>query len=111
MSKSTTKSRHVSHVAHHASETADNLKGLVHEAKSALSTAGDQATDKIQVLRERLQEGLTGFRTRVKVISKVVKRQAARADHTIRANPYQSLGVAAGAGFVAGYLISRRRSD
>jgi ElaB/YqjD/DUF883 family membrane-anchored ribosome-binding protein len=111
MSKSNTKSSHVSHVARHASETAHKLKGLVHEAKTAVSDGGDHASDKIQALRDRLQDGLTGFRSRVKVISKVVKRQAARADDTIRANPYQSLGVAAGAGFVAGYLISRRNSD
>jgi ElaB/YqjD/DUF883 family membrane-anchored ribosome-binding protein len=40
----------------------------------------------------------------------VVREKAKSVDKTIRAKPYQSLGVAAGAGLVAGYLISRRRS-
>jgi ElaB/YqjD/DUF883 family membrane-anchored ribosome-binding protein len=111
MSKSISKSRHASHLGAHASHRADDLKGLVHEAKTALTDAGGQASDKIQALRDRLQDGLKGFRNRVKLVSKVVRRQAARADDTIRANPYQSLGIAVGAGFVAGYLVSRRHTD
>jgi ElaB/YqjD/DUF883 family membrane-anchored ribosome-binding protein len=31
-----------------------------------------------------------------------------RADGAIRENPYQTIGIAAGIGLIAGYLLSRR---
>jgi ElaB/YqjD/DUF883 family membrane-anchored ribosome-binding protein len=111
MSSSTTKSRAVvsRHITH-AAKSAEHLNGLAHDAKDTLSRNGTKAIGKIQALSNRIQEGKKAAVNQVKRAAVVVREKAKSVDKTIRAKPYQSLGVAAGAGLVAGYLISRRRS-
>jgi ElaB/YqjD/DUF883 family membrane-anchored ribosome-binding protein len=112
MTKTSLKSRSAHRLANHVSAAVDDshLKGMVVEAKTALSNAGEHATDEIKALSERLRESLAGFQAQLKSMAKVVRRRASEMDDRIRTNPYQSLGIAAGAGLVAGYLISRRHS-
>jgi ElaB/YqjD/DUF883 family membrane-anchored ribosome-binding protein len=97
--KSKPASRHGNHVA--------VSTPLARLAKRALARA--ETTREVQSLTSRLRTGIAGARTRAKRVAKAVSKQAARADKTIRAKPYHSIGVAAGAGLVAGYLIARRR--
>jgi ElaB/YqjD/DUF883 family membrane-anchored ribosome-binding protein len=111
MSTSTTsRSRRVSASNHNSNHSSDHLKNIVREAKVAVSEAGDQASDKIVALRSQLKAGVAGIKSRAKNVTKAVRQQAAKADKKIRANPYKSIGIAAGAGLVAGYLVSRRRA-
>jgi ElaB/YqjD/DUF883 family membrane-anchored ribosome-binding protein len=110
MSNSTAKSKAVSRRINQAAESAHHLHALAHDAKSTISSNGTKAVSRIQSLSDRFQDGKNAALTKVKTAAKAVRAQAARVDKTIRAKPYQSLGVAAGAGLVAGYLISRRRS-
>jgi ElaB/YqjD/DUF883 family membrane-anchored ribosome-binding protein len=111
MSTSTAKSKTISHQIDRAAKSAHQLHDAAHDAKSAISRNGTQAAGKIKALRERVQDGTRAAITTVKSAATSVRARAARVDKTIRAKPYQSLGVAAGAGLVAGYLISRRRSS
>lgn len=90
-----------------AESTVEELKALLREAELALSQAGDTASDEVQVLRERLRDVLTDGQATVKDLAAAARRQAVRADETIRTNPYQAIGIAAGVGLLAGYLISR----
>ncbi len=94
-----------------ADSTVDELKALLREAESALSHAGDTASDEVQELRERLRDVLADGQATVKNLAAAARRQAAKADETIRANPYQAIGIAAGVGLLAGYLISRSCSN
>jgi ElaB/YqjD/DUF883 family membrane-anchored ribosome-binding protein len=106
----TTKSRAiVSRRITQAAKSAQHLNGLAHDAKDSISRNGTKAVSKIKTLRDRLQDGKKAAVTQVKRAAAVVREKAASVDKTIRAKPYQSLGVAAGAGLVAGYIISRRR--
>lgn len=73
----------------------------------ALSEAGDQASDKVVALRDRLRDALAEGKDVMKDIASTARRQAAQADEVIRANPYAAIGVATGLGLLAGYLISR----
>jgi ElaB/YqjD/DUF883 family membrane-anchored ribosome-binding protein len=110
MSTSTTNSRAaVSRRITKAAKAAEHLNGLAHDAKDSIGRSGSNAAGKIRSLGERLQEGGKSAVTQVKRSAAAVRAKAASVDKTIRSKPYQSLGIAAGAGLVAGYLISRRR--
>jgi ElaB/YqjD/DUF883 family membrane-anchored ribosome-binding protein len=111
MSNSTAKSKSGAPSIDRAANSAQHLRELAKDAKASLTRNGASAAKKVQSLGERLRDGKTAAVTQVKRAAKAVRTQAARVDKTIRAKPYQSLGVAAGAGLVAGYLISRRRSS
>lgn len=89
------------------STTIDDLKALIREAEEALSSAGDNASDDIEDLRERLREVLAEGQSRIRNLTDTLRRQAGAADDAIRANPYQSIGIATGVGLLAGFLISR----
>lgn len=90
-----------------ADATAEDLRDLLREAELALSDAGVQATDKVTELRERLRDALANGKDTMKHLAASARRQAEHADEVIRENPYVAIGVAAGVGLVAGYLISR----
>jgi ElaB/YqjD/DUF883 family membrane-anchored ribosome-binding protein len=111
MSNSTTKSKAaVSRRITQAARSAHHLNGLAHDATASISRNGTRAASKIESLRDSFLEGKKVALAKVKGAATAVRAKAVRVDKTIRAKPYQSLGIAAGAGLVAGYLISRRRS-
>src|SRR6202042_1657264 len=98
MSNSTAKSKTVARRIDQAAKSAHHIHAAVHDAKSAVSRNGAQAVGTIQAIRDKVQGGTKVAITKVKKAAASVRAQAARADKTIRAKPYQSLGVAAGAG-------------
>jgi ElaB/YqjD/DUF883 family membrane-anchored ribosome-binding protein len=96
--------------------TAQTPQDLLNELRSLVSDAekmmGDSLTehseDALSALRsrfdaaqERLGDLYTGARKRVIAGAKYT-------DETIRANPYQSLAIAAGIGLLVGVLVGRR---
>jgi ElaB/YqjD/DUF883 family membrane-anchored ribosome-binding protein len=111
MSNSTAKSKALTRRIDQAAKSAHNIHAAAHDAKSAISRNGVQAVGAIKTLRGKIQDGTKAAITKVKSAGTAVRAGAVRVDKTIRAKPYQSLGVAAGAGLVAGFLISRRRSS
>jgi ElaB/YqjD/DUF883 family membrane-anchored ribosome-binding protein len=74
--------------------TGDSLSEPTDDAVSALRTRFDAA-------QERLGELYTGARKKVVAGAKCT-------DEAIRANPYQSLAIAAGVGLLVGVLVGRR---
>jgi ElaB/YqjD/DUF883 family membrane-anchored ribosome-binding protein len=89
----------------------DDLKALLREAEEALGNADDSQSDEVQALRERLRDVLAEGQSKFKNVSDAVRRQAGRADEVIRSKPYQTIGVAAVIGLLAGFLMSRGRSS
>jgi ElaB/YqjD/DUF883 family membrane-anchored ribosome-binding protein len=67
------------------------------------------STDTIEPLRERVSRMISDGRTAIGNLSTSVRRQAGRANKSIRANPYRAIGIAAGVGLLAGYIFSRTR--
>jgi ElaB/YqjD/DUF883 family membrane-anchored ribosome-binding protein len=86
--------------------TVEELRALIREAEEALGGAGDGG--EIEELRERLREAVSDGQNLIHNLGDNLKRQARRADEAIRANPYQTIGIATGVGLLAGYLLSRR---
>jgi ElaB/YqjD/DUF883 family membrane-anchored ribosome-binding protein len=87
--------------------TVEDLKALILEAQEALENVGESATVEVQALRDRLRQVLSEGRHTIKGLADAARRQAGRADDAIRANPYPTIGVAAGLGLIAGILLSR----
>jgi ElaB/YqjD/DUF883 family membrane-anchored ribosome-binding protein len=88
----------------------NDLRGLVAEAEKILGDdISEGSHDLIANMRARLngaQESLAEFYgdARKKVVDGVKVT-----DKTIRANPYQSVAIAAGVGLLIGLLVGRRR--
>jgi ElaB/YqjD/DUF883 family membrane-anchored ribosome-binding protein len=90
-------------------ELLDDLRTLVNEAeKMTGDSISEHTADAVSALRarfeaahERLSEIYTGARTKVIEGAKCT-------DQAIRANPYQSLAIAAGVGVLVGVLLGRR---
>jgi ElaB/YqjD/DUF883 family membrane-anchored ribosome-binding protein len=89
----------------------DDLKALLREAEEALGNADGSQSDDVQALRERLREVLAEGQSTLKNLSETFRRQAGRADDVIRSKPYQTIGAAAAIGMLAGFLMSRGRSN
>ena len=87
----------------------DDLRTLIAESKQMLGdTLTEHSADAIEALRarfeaaqERCAEACTGVRRKFIAGAKCT-------DAAIRANPYQSLAIALGAGLLVGVLLGRR---
>ena len=86
-----------------------DLRTLVSEAESMMGdAAGEHTGDAVNALRarfdaaqERLGELYAGAKQKVTAGAKCT-------DEAIRANPYQSIAIAAGVGLLVGILLGRR---
>src|SRR4051812_48254756 len=94
-------------VQNQAEQTIDELKALLREAEAALGSVGEQAGEQVSDLRDRLRGALEQGKTTFNRAAELARQQAARADEVVRSNPYASVGVAAGAGLLVGYLVAR----
>ncbi len=88
--------------------TAEHLNALIHEAEAVLGCAKADASANLDDIRARLRDAIDQGKGMASNLGQCVKRQAGRADDTIRANPYASIGVAAGIGLVVGLLLAGR---
>jgi ElaB/YqjD/DUF883 family membrane-anchored ribosome-binding protein len=98
-------------VGEDAGTSVEDLKALLREAEQALGNANAGDSDEVQELRERLRDVLADGKMTLKNVSESLRRQAGRADDVIRAKPYQTIGAAAVVGLLAGFLLSRNRSN
>lgn len=89
-----------------------DMRGVIADAEDMLHATADQAGEKIASLRARVQERLQGARVRLEEAEAVLvekTRAAARAtDVYVHDNPWTAVGVAAGIGFLFGFIIGRR---
>ena len=89
-----------------------DLRVVVADAEELLKITAGQAGDKVAAVRERVQRGLDQAKAKiVEAENKAVEstKAAARAtDVYVHENPWKSVGIAAGFGFIIGLLIGRR---
>lgn len=90
----------------------DDLRAVVADAEALMSATQDSATSQVREARARAAESLEQARARLEQIEDDVKKRAqaaaSDAEHYVRENPWQSVGVAAAVGFLVGLLVSRR---
>jgi ElaB/YqjD/DUF883 family membrane-anchored ribosome-binding protein len=89
-----------------------DLKVVVADAEDLLRATAGQAGEKVAEMRGRIQEHLATAKdslaeAQAAVVDKA--KQVGRAtDDYVHDNPWRSVGVAAGFGFIVGLLIGRR---
>ena len=90
-------------------EILNELQALVAEAETMMGDSlSEHAADAIDSLRSRFVAAQEHFADVYSGARKKVIAGAKYTDVTIRANPYQSLAIAAGVGLLVGVLLGRR---
>jgi ElaB/YqjD/DUF883 family membrane-anchored ribosome-binding protein len=89
-----------------------DMRALARDAESLLRATADDVSEKAREARTRLMAAVEKAKSsceHMQAQSIESAREAARkADETIRAHPYESLGVAFGIGVLIGALVRRR---
>lgn len=89
-----------------------DFKAVVADTEELLRLTADQTGDKAVEVRARLREKLAGAKVKLQELEAAVvekTKAAARAtDDYVHDNPWKSVGVAAGVGFLLGLLVNRR---
>lgn len=89
-----------------------DVKLVIADTEELLRATAGQAGDKIAEIRARTQDRLAAAKVKLAEAEVAVvdrAKQAGRvADDYVHDNPWRSVGVAAGFGFIAGLLIGRR---
>jgi ElaB/YqjD/DUF883 family membrane-anchored ribosome-binding protein len=87
----------------------DDLKTLGHDAdRLATATTGD-AKDGLMEARARLDKAIVLARRTCEQAEQKVRKGIKGADELVRQKPYQSIGLAFGAGLLIGTLVVWRR--
>ena len=103
------------------SSTQDNpiardIQNVVSDAQDLLKTVqtegADRASDKMAEVRAKVQTQLDAARKTLGELQQTVQATATEymdtTDAYVRANPWQSVGIAAGVGALVGFLIARK---
>jgi len=90
----------------------EDFKVVVSDAEELLKLTANQAGDKLNVVRGRVEESLTTAKAQLSEVEGMMlerTREAVEAtDEYIKANPWRSVGIAAGVGMIVGMVIARR---
>lgn len=89
-----------------------DFKVVVADAEELLKATASQAGDKATELRAKIQNRLADAKLRLADAEAAVvdraKQVGRAADNYVHDNPWRSVGIAAGFGFIVGLLIGRR---
>lgn len=89
-----------------------DVKVVIADAEELLRATANQAGDKAGELRARLQDHLATARVKLAEAEAAVvdkaKAVGRATDDYVHDNPWRSIGIAAGCGFIVGLLIGRR---
>lgn len=89
-----------------------DFKVVVADAEELLKATASQAGDKAADLRAKIQNRLADAKLRIAEAEAALvdraKQVGRAADNYVHDNPWRSVGIAAGIGFIIGLLIGRR---
>ncbi|MGN8273909.1 DUF883 family protein [Pseudomonas sp. SMN5] len=90
----------------------DDFQTLVSDTERLLDDTATLAGDQADVLRSQIHETLLRARETLKLTEDSVRERGQAAviatEEYVQANPWQSVGIAAGVGFLIGLLATRR---
>lgn len=90
----------------------EDLKVVAADVEELLRATASQTGEKVAAARARAEESLRATKARLQEAGEEVAARtriaAGAADDYVRDNPWQSIGIAAGVGFLLGILVSRR---
>lgn len=85
------------------------LKSVTEDAESFVRETGSGLSEKAREARARLTASLASAKAGLSRLNEKAVEGAKATDRVIRANPYQSIGVAFGIGILLGVLVTRGR--
>ena len=90
----------------------DDLRTLASDAEELVRATANDASEKAKSARDRLAATIERSKSTCEELQarglSSAKAAASRADHTVREHPYESVGVAFGAGLLIGVLVGRQ---
>lgn len=93
-------------------ELADAFRAFIQQGEALLAQKADEAGESAVQARARLEVQVAEARKRLVALeARIAERAKAAAkdtDQYVREHPWQSVGIAAGAGLILGLLIGRR---
>jgi ElaB/YqjD/DUF883 family membrane-anchored ribosome-binding protein len=99
---------HESMGIHPTDKVVEDLNALVRDAEELLKVTADQPGEQAEAARARLAATIESAKKTSLRLKETTLATARAADRIIRANPYQSVSLALGAGLVIGVLLGRR---
>jgi len=88
----------------------DDLKTLGHDADRLVKATAGDAKDGLMDARARLDKAIVSARRTCEQAKQKVREGIKDADELVRQKPYQSIGLAFGAGLLIGALVVWRRA-
>jgi len=85
------------------------LKSVTEDAENFVRETGHGLSEKAREARARLAASLASAKAGLHKMNEKAIEGARATDRVIRANPYQSIGVAFGLGILLGVLVTRGR--
>ena len=85
------------------------LKTVTEDAENFVRETGSGLSEKAREARARLAASLASAKAGLSRLNEKAVEGAKATDRVIRANPYQSIGVAFGIGILIGVLVTRGR--
>ncbi|WP_293765010.1 DUF883 family protein [uncultured Aquitalea sp.] len=90
----------------------EDVREVLASTEDLLGAASDEGGEKARELRKRVAENLKVAKARLVEAEQVIvgkaKVAAKATDNYVHENPWKSIGIAAGVGFLLGMLVSRR---
>jgi ElaB/YqjD/DUF883 family membrane-anchored ribosome-binding protein len=91
--------------AHKHKDAASHIGGVIDKAEALIAATADLSEGKLVNLRESLESDLDSAREHLEKLEAELKIQATSVDDFVHENPWQAIGVAAGAGVLTGVLV------
>jgi ElaB/YqjD/DUF883 family membrane-anchored ribosome-binding protein len=89
-----------------------DLQAALDDTEAVLKDLADEGSAVSESVRDRISANLKGVKAKLQETEALVTdkaKEAARVtDEYVRENPWQTIGIAAGVGFLLGLLVSRR---
>jgi ElaB/YqjD/DUF883 family membrane-anchored ribosome-binding protein len=92
-------------MTNHQKQQTSALGGVIDEAEAFVAATAEMGEDKLVNIRKGLESDLEVARAHLAQLESGLKDKAIDVDDYVHANPWQAIGVAAGAGVVAGVLV------
>lgn len=93
-------------------EMLSDLQAALQDTEAMLKDLADEGSTINQTVRDRINESLQSVKAKLleteALVSEKAKVAARATDEYVHENPWQSIGIAAGVGFLVGLLVSRR---
>ena len=85
-----------------------DLRSVVQDAEELMQATAGQAGEKVSAVRGRLSAALETAKETCRRFEEKTVAAAKATDKTIRAHPYESIGIAFGLGLLVGVLVARK---